>query len=237
MASNDLFGQAFMDYHKGRPHPLKLERDDGYVDEQDVSQYFRGFEEFPECEQKALKHAKGKVLDIGVGAGRVALHLQSKGLEVVGIDISDNMLRICKDRGVKTLRKMSACDLKFKKGSFDTAIAFCNNFGLCGNMWSVMKMLERLHDVIRKDGMYLASSINPVRTKNKRHLNYHAFNRMRGRPPGQVTLRDIYRGSKGQWWDLLMVTPSEMKELCDLTGWKIEKVYKGVMDVYVLRRV
>ena len=237
MTSTDLFGQAFVDYHMGRPHPLRLERDDGFVDDQDVSQYFRGHDGFPDCEKKALKHVKGRVLDIGVGAGRVALYLQSMGFDVVGIDISDNMLKICKDRGVMKLRKMSACDLKFKKGSFDTAIAFCNNFGLCGNMWSVMKMLERLHDIVRKDGIYLASSINPVRTTKKRHLDYHEFNRARGRPPGQVTLRDLYRGRKGQWWDLLMVTPSEMKELCDITGWNVEKTYRGVGDVHVLRRI
>src|SRR5512136_502165 len=99
MTGKDLFGMAFMDHYKGKRHPLVLERDDGYLDEQDVSQYFRGFEDFPECEKRALAHARGKVLDIGVGAGRVTLYLQSRGLDVVGIDISDNMLRICKDRG------------------------------------------------------------------------------------------------------------------------------------------
>jgi SAM-dependent methyltransferase len=237
MTGKDLFGRAFMDYHRGRGHKLYIERDDGFVDEQDVSQYFRGFDDFPECERRALAHAKGRVLDIGVGAGRVALYLQSRGSDVVGIDISDNMLEICRERGVKNLRKMSACDLKFKKDSFDTAVAFCNNFGLCGNMFSVMKMLERLHDIVKRDGLFLASSIDPLNTSKKAHLKYHEINRSRGRPPGQVTLRDKYRGQKDQWWDLLMVTSSELKELCDRTGWKLLKTYPGVMNVYVLKRV
>lgn len=237
MTGKDLFGKAFMDFYKGRPHALKLERDDGYVDEQELSQYFNGYDDFPVCEKRALKHASGRVLDIGVGAGRVALHLQSKGFEVVGIDISENMLKICRDRGVKNLRRMSACDLRFKRNSFDTAIAFCNNFGLCGNMWSVMKMLERLHDIVRDGGVFLASSINPIRTTNMAHLRYHDINRARGRPPGQATLRDMYRGMKGQWWDLLMVTRPELKGLCDRTGWTIDRTYKGVMDVHVLRKI
>lgn len=237
MSSEDLFGQAFLDYYEGRKYALKLERDDGYVDEQNIGLYFQDFREFSTVERKALAHARGRVLDIGVGAGRIALYLQDKGLEVVGIDISDNAIDISRKRGVRKLVKMSACDLKFKKDSFDTALAFCNNFGLCGNMEAVRGMLKRLHGIIRQDGLFLAESIHPTRTSRRAHLRYHKINIARGRPPGQATLRGIYRGQKGGWWDLLMVRPEEMRELCEDSGWTIEKTYRGVPSyVYVLRK-
>ena len=237
MSSKDLFGQAFTDYYEGRKYTLKLERDDGYVDSQTIGQYFQDFREFPAVERKALAHARGRVLDIGVGAGRVALYLQGKGLDVVGIDISDNAIDVSRRRGVLKLVKMSACDLKFRKNSFDTALAFCNNFGLCGNMEGVRGMLERLHEIIRKDGLFLAESIHPTRTNNRAHLKYHKMNIARGRPPGQATLREIYRGQKGDWWDLLMVRPGEMRELCENTGWTIERTYRGIPSyVYVLKK-
>jgi len=226
-----------LDFYKGRTYKAKIERDDGYVDEEDLSTYFAEYESFPNAEKKALKHAKGRVLDIGVGAGRVALHLQSMGHEVVGIDVSDTVLEVSKLRGVRRLVRMSACDLQFPNDSFDTAIAFCNNFGLCGSMEGVQGMLERLHGIVRKDGLFLASSIQPTRTKRKAHLRYHKMNLHRGRPPGQVTLRQLYRGRKGEWWDLLMVTHAEMRQLCEKTGWRIEKTYRGDMDVHVLRKV
>jgi len=176
-------------------------------------------------------------LDIGVGAGRVALFLQSMGHEVVGIDVSDTVLEVSRLRGVRRLVRMSACDLPFPKNSFDTAIAFCNNFGLCGSMEGVQGMLERLHGIVTKDGLFLASSIQPRRTKQKAHLRYHKMNLDRGRPPGQVTLRQLYRGRKGEWWDLLMVTHAEMRQLCEKTQWRIERTYRGEMDVHVLRKV
>lgn len=226
-----------MDFYKGRTYKAKIERDDGYVDEEDLGTYFAEYESFPNAEKKALKHAKGRVLDIGVGAGRVALCLQSMGHEVVGIDVSDTVLEVSKLRGVRRLVRMSACDLQFPNNSFDTAIAFCNNFGLCGSMEGVQGMLERLHGIVRKDGLFLASSIQPTRTKRKAHLRYHKMNLHRGRPPGQVTLRQLYRGRKGEWWDLLMVTHAEMRQLCEKTGWRIEKTYRGDMDVHVLRKV
>ncbi|MDG6899020.1 MAG: class I SAM-dependent methyltransferase [Nitrososphaerota archaeon] len=44
---------------------------------------------------------KGKVLDVGCGAGRVALYLQGWGLDVVGVDNSPFALRVARLRGVR----------------------------------------------------------------------------------------------------------------------------------------
>ncbi|OGS44183.1 MAG: hypothetical protein A3K76_06040 [Euryarchaeota archaeon RBG_13_57_23] len=237
MKDYDLFGRAFLDFYNGTPHPLYLERDDGHVDGQGMDVYFAGFEDFQPAEKKALQHVKGKVLDIGVGAGRVALHLQQSGHDVVGIDLSPSAVEVSKRRGVKVVKRMSACDMRFPEASFDTAIAFCNNLGLCGTVLGVESMMRDLHRIVRPGGVFLASSIQPTRTKNPHHLRYHKRNRALGLPPGQVRLRERYGNTVGPWWDLLMVTPSEMRALCKRTEWHIDKVYRGVMDVYVLARV
>jgi len=238
MRDIDLFGQSFLDYQAGKKYKAQIERDDGHLDDHDIGQYFEDFDDFWEAEKKALRHAKGRVLDIGVGAGRTALYLQDKGLDIVGIDISDGALAVCEARGVRKLMKMSACDLKFRKNSFDTAIAFCNNFGLCGSMEGVQGMLARLHKIVQDDGVFLAESVHPTDTKKRAHLRYHKMNLACGKPPGQVTLRLKYRGRMSAWFDLLMVTPEEMRELCWKTGWRVTKTCKGgPMLVYVLKKV
>lgn len=237
MADMDLFGHALMDHHKGRRYKLFMERDDGMMDEQNMAFYFRDFEKFPEAETKALKHAKGKVLDLGVGAGRAALYLQSRGCDVLGLDISDKALEVCRLRGVKRLRNMSICDLKLPKDSFDCAIALFNNFGLCGSMDGVAGMMMQLHRIIKDDGVFLAESVDPTDTKKKIHLKYHKRNMDRGNPPGLVTLRTHYRGKTDGWWDLLLLRPSEVRELCDRTGWRIWRTYRGgPMIVYALKK-
>jgi SAM-dependent methyltransferase len=238
MQQPDLFGKALLDHHHGRTVESVIERDDGYIDEHKVSQYFSGFDGFSEPEKKGLSHADGRVLDIGVGAGRVTLHLQDTGFDVVGIDISDGALRVCRERGVRKLLNMSACDLDFDDGSFDTAIAFCNNFGLCGSMEGVKGMMERLHDILAPDGVFIAESVHPTNTDNEDHLRYHVSNIAKGRPPGQVTLRFRHGDLAGEWFDLLMVTPDEMQRLCGETGFEIETTYEGApMYVYILRSV
>src|SRR6185295_2709870 len=58
----------------------------------------------------------GRVLELGVGTGRVALPLAARGLEVHGVDVSDAML----DR----LRQKPGADrIRIVKGDFTSAIA------------------------------------------------------------------------------------------------------------------
>jgi 2-polyprenyl-3-methyl-5-hydroxy-6-metoxy-1,4-benzoquinol methylase len=52
-------------------------------------------------EKKAIDYAKGRVLDVGCGAGRHILYLQKKGLKVLGIDQSPLAVNMCKLRGAK----------------------------------------------------------------------------------------------------------------------------------------
>ena len=76
-----------------------------------------------------INQRKGRVLEIGVGTG-LSLNEYSSHLEVVGIDLSPEMLdkareRVANERlhHVTGLHEMDAGDLKFPDGSFDTVVA------------------------------------------------------------------------------------------------------------------
>ena len=65
----------------------------------------------------------GRVLDVGCGAGRVALYLQNeRRLEVLGIDSSPLALRVAKARGARKTRLVAFKDVGFGPGSFDTVV-------------------------------------------------------------------------------------------------------------------
>ncbi|MEB0249338.1 SAM-dependent methyltransferase, partial [Mucilaginibacter sp. 5B2] len=86
----DIFGQALFDYFKGEGgHKLWINNTYGCKEEMPLDIYFRTEEEMPELELIALNNCRGKVLDIGAGAGSHALILQDKGLDVNALDISD----------------------------------------------------------------------------------------------------------------------------------------------------
>ena len=201
-----------------------VERDNGRLETLEVSDYTQIFLEWSEVERLAITHVKGKVLDIGCGAGRVALYLQARGHIVVGIDTAQGAVKACKMMGLKEAYVMSASDLKFKEGTFDTVVMFGNNLGIAGN--ETLAMLRKLHRITTPEAIILAGSADAENTDNEDHLKYHAMNRAGNRPPGLVRIRVKYKEKISSWLDLWLVTPSELETLARQSGWKIEKIYR-----------
>ena len=83
----DAFGHEIHDHFKGKGGYEIIERDDGFFSTSTGPRlYFLEYEEWPASEQEAMKYVRGKVLDVGCGAGRHSLYLQGQGFDVVGID-------------------------------------------------------------------------------------------------------------------------------------------------------
>ncbi|MEM5878986.1 MAG: methyltransferase domain-containing protein [Candidatus Aenigmatarchaeota archaeon] len=131
----DAYGQEIWAYFKGKESFEIVERDDGYFDvSSGAKSYFSEYKNWPAHEKKVMKFVKGKVLDVGCGAGRHTIYLQKKGFDVVGIDNSPLAIKICRLRGLKKAKIMSITEVgKFKPNFFDTRIMMGNNFGLFGS--------------------------------------------------------------------------------------------------------
>src|SRR6266508_4852153 len=71
-----------------RPVIELVERDDGFLQGAPAARYLAAPADWLDFDRRAVDLARGRVLDIGVGAGRVALELQRRGLAVTGLDIS-----------------------------------------------------------------------------------------------------------------------------------------------------
>src|SRR5688572_26505966 len=99
----DLFGKAILDFQTNNsPEDLITETSISEADEMSVAYLFRSYDKMPKLEQKALQLAKGKVLDVGCGAGSHSLTIQNdRNREVTAIDISPNAIQACTLRGLK----------------------------------------------------------------------------------------------------------------------------------------
>ena len=85
----DPKGRAITDYHKtGTADRLRVLSPMFEEDEIPLQTLFRKYEEMPIIERKALDLAKGKILDVGAGAGCHSLVLHERGIGVTAIDIS-----------------------------------------------------------------------------------------------------------------------------------------------------
>lgn len=228
----DVFGRALSDFMKGEKNSYVVTRDDGYHDEEQIERYFWQYIQWPDYEREVLKEARGKILDIGAGAGRHSLWLQNRGFDVNAIDISPLVVEVLKNRGVKKVELMPVQRLAFPENSFDTVLMMFNNFGLAGSVNGTQRVLERIHKITTDKGQIIATIRDPTVTEIKEHLKYHEQNRKRGRPIGQVTIRLEYKGEKSDWFDLLILTPKELENLVKVVGWKIEKLVVGTDGWY-----
>lgn len=231
----DAYGQLILSYLLGKPSYEIVEREDGYIAPSGGAQnYFAEYPNWPDSHKKAMRYARGKVLDIGCGAGRVSLYLQSKGLDVTAIDNSPLAVKVCRKRGVRKAKVMSISEVgKFKPSSFDTIILYGNNFGLFGSAAGARVLLKKLARITSRGARIIAEGRDPYGTEDPVHLAYHQYNRRRGRMPGQLRIRIRFRNYLGGWFNYLLVSKDEMKGILEGTGWEAVRFLDGQASAYV----
>jgi len=216
-----------MAYLEGGTKVHEIERDDGDVNEIDTGWYFSPFSMWRPIEQELAGYAIGKVIEVGCGSGRVSTYLEEQGHEVIGIDLSPLALQAAMIYGASDCRFIDANDMDFPEDYFDTVSLLGNGLGLTGEIESSRKMLGSLSKMVSYGGVLVATSRDPVKTENPLHLAYHQRNRDTGKPIGQVRLRIIFEGRKGDWFDFLFVEVDKIGEVIDGTGWKLEKLIQS----------
>ena len=233
--SHDAYGHQVYDQLTGKDTLEIVERDDGFFDgTRGGSKYYLSeYKDWNLREKKALRYVRGRVIDVGCGAGRIAIYLQNKGFDVLGVDISPLAIRVCKLRGLKKARALSITKLTFRVGMFDTVLMFGNNFGLFGNATRARWLLGRFYKMTTKNARIIAESVDPENTNDPVHHEYHKLNRARHRLPGQLTIRVRYRKYVTPWFQYLLVSKREMGKILKGTGWKLSKTISSGGAAYI----
>jgi SAM-dependent methyltransferase len=154
----DLFGKAILDYQtNSSPENIITSTSISEEDEMEVAYLFRSFDEMPSIEQKALKLANGKTLDIGCGAGSHSLYLQNeRNIDVHSIDISKNAIQACSLRGLKNIQVIDVLDLENEK--YDTILLLMNGTGIFETLEKTTIYLQKLKSLLYPNGQILIDS-------------------------------------------------------------------------------
>lgn len=96
--------------------------------------------------QRFIDLLKGnKIIDLGCGSGDHSLYFKERGLDVTAIDLSEEMIKLCKEKEIKAFVK-DIEDLDFQDKCFD-------------GIWAVTSLLHitksNLKDVIKKLNLIL----------------------------------------------------------------------------------
>lgn len=230
----DAIGQFMQDYWNHGESLELVERDDGFIAAGDAAAYFASYRNWAACEKRAIKQARGRVLDIGCGVGRHAIYLQERGHEVLGIDVSPLALKVARLRGLRKTRVLPITNVTRRLGVFDTILLLGNNFGLVENPTRARWLLRRFKSMTPPDGRIIASSNDVYQTDAKEHVAYQRRNRRRGRMSGQIRMRIRRRQFATPYFDYLMVSLKEMEQIVAGTGWAIARHFEGPGPLYAV---
>jgi SAM-dependent methyltransferase len=236
MKTGDAFGRALMDWARGGTDPEIYERDDGFVDiGAGPDLFLGGLQHWPSSERQAMRYVRGRVVDVGCGAGRVALYLQQRGFDVVGLDVSPLAARTARMRGVRETWCTPIERLTGSIGKFDTIVLFGNNFGIFGAPDRLRRVLTDWAARMAPGARILAESINPYSGGAPAlDRSYYLRNKERGLMPGQCRLRIRYHGLATPWFQWLFVSRHEMRLLLRGTGWHQSRILGATpRDPYV----
>jgi SAM-dependent methyltransferase len=211
-----------------------LERDDGSIGPaMKPEEFFLTHEAWPWWEQHALGLAEGSVLDLGAGAGRHSLHLQSLGHDVTAVDSSPGAVAVCRARGVRHVRLADLTTLRADR-QWETLLLMCGNLGLAGDWEPTRRLLTQLGAMTVPGGLLIGDSVDP---DDPDDVDYQDRNRREGFHLGRVRLRLRYGDVVTPWWELLNLPPAEIEMLVSGTGWMLEEhLEEGDDHLVVLRR-
>lgn len=214
----DVFGKVLLGYWEGdHKTPHFIRRDDGFLDETPTNHYFKTA--LSPSEKLILKYARGKILDVGCGAGRALLYFQKKNLEVQGIDSSPLAVQVCKERGLRAEVK-DVFTMK-RPNTFDSVVLFGNNIGIGGDLRGVQELLKKLYSLTKKGGHLLLTSIDVTKTKNPDHLAYHKLNLKKKKYVGEVRIRVEYKNQLSPYFKWIHIDPETLKALAQKANWKL----------------
>ena len=222
----DLFGKAIFDFYtKNSPEDIITETSISEEDEMSVEYLFRTYNEMPKIEQKALQLAKGKILDVGCGAGSHALSLQNeRNLEVTAIDISEKAIETCLLRGIKNAKVENVLDFEGEK--FDTILLLMNGTGIFGQLKNCNKYLSKLKSLLNPGGQILIDSSDIIYMFDEdddggkwipSENDYY----------GELVFNISYKGEKEESFDWLYLDYNTLQNAAIANGLNCELVLEG----------
>jgi SAM-dependent methyltransferase len=233
----DILGQALLDYHHGKTPASVTVHCSAAEDEPLPAEYFfRTLLQMPDLERQALDECRGRVLDLGAGAGCHSLELQGRGFTVKAVDVSAGAVQVMAERGVRTVARH---DLFAPRAAselpYDTILLLMNGLGLTGTLEGLEKFLAHARTLLAPDGQILATS-SDVSYLYEDEDGALVFN-LNGPYYGEVEYTLSYAGHTGEPFPWLFVDAALLADTAAAVGFTAEFLGEDENEQYLVRLI
>ena len=232
-ARRDPMGAAIADFYKngiaGRLRVLSSMFDE---DEIPVAHLFREEDEMGELELKALELSKGRILDVGAGAGCHALALQNRGMEVTAIDVSPLSVEVMTKSGIDDARLVNLYNETLCE-KFDTILMLMNGSGIIGKIANMPQFFARIDSLLAEGGQVLMDSSDLIYLFEDEDGGVDID--LAGDYYGEVDFTMQYKNIKGETFDWLYIDFETLAFHAAENGFEAELVMQGEHYDYLAR--
>lgn len=226
-------GAALRDFHNGERTAEIIIASDLWEDEHTPVAAFYRPEERPlsELDSRALDLCRGKVLDLGAGAGRHALELQTSGYVVVAVDLLPDAVEIMRERGVMDAR---CGDFAAVEGElFDTVVMFMHGLGVVGDVHGLGSLLENLPTILNPGGRLVCDSADLATVLKQESPELLDELTAPDRYIGEVEFGLRYGDHEGPSYPWLFIDPDRLKIIAEAAGFAMEVAFRGDRGSYL----
>ncbi len=227
----DPLGQAILEFSKtGSAENITVQSDICDDDILPIEYLFRTWDEMPELEQKALDLCKGKVLEVGAGAGCHSKYLISKNIDTLSIDTSEGVSKYLSSQDIPNLNTPF---LDLKNNSFDTILILMNGLGLSGTLANLPAFLEHAKSLLRSHGSIIADS-SDIRYLYEDDEGGTWVN-LNSKYPGEMNFKMNFKDHESDWFPWLYVDFDTLRNSADQVGLKATKIFENENFHYLVK--
>lgn len=229
----DPIGQAILDrWTTGQAEMIRVDSNYTEGEEIDPEWFFRTPEEMPPLEIKALELCRGRILDVGAGAGCHALELQKAGFAITAVEQSESSVRVMRERGVS--RVVCADILQFYEIGWDTILLLMNGSGIAGSLDGLRKLLRHLKTLLKPTGQILLDS-SDIHYLFEEEDGSVWIDLARDEYYGEMSYEVSYKGVKSDPFPWLFIDYDLLSDIARESGFQCELAAEGENDDYLAR--
>lgn len=176
-----------------------------------------------------------KCLDLACGRGRHSVYLNNKGLDVTGLDLSEESISFAKKYESENLY-FDVHDMRevYPDKTFDVVFNLFTSFGYFDSEVDNLKVLDAVNKMLNKDGVLVIdfmnateviASLNPYEIKTIENIDFH----IRKTYTGKHILKNIQFNADGEAFDFTEKVQALQKHdflnLLEKTGFEVNQIF------------